>query len=209
MDIICGYLVVRRPNENFDIGSQASCLFEENPPCIGRIFYSGVSRASWFELDEHYFDKSLPRELVEIRQRIEDFNQPDLDVSLTRDLGEAIRILNYSNSIQNRYEIIALYSEKLEKNKGSMVADVEIDWIGRDVYYSGYGSQIREGIFVNPTLFSEFLEEINDSGLFDSIDLADEYTSRYRSVCDEFGLELMGKNEHELRDVIRVGRVVC
>lgn len=207
---ICGFLVVRKPDQNFDKVSVSPYFLPGLPPCIKGVCYSGISRVPWYELEENYYAGTLPQELIEFREELNEVNQPDLDLKLIKDFDKARKVLEYSNTVQDRYEIAVLYSEKLSKIKGSLEVDVDmdIDWLGIDIYYSGYGSQLKEGIFNKAILFNDFIEKINSHGLFENDkSLIEAYTDRYNEVSADNNLELMHDIDFVLRDLIRVGRV--
>ena len=63
---IQGYLVLRKPNFNFDdLGRGAFLSFA---PRIDDLYYGGVDRMQWFDLDEGFYRKSLPARLVNLRE---------------------------------------------------------------------------------------------------------------------------------------------
>lgn len=208
MPFICGFLVVRKPDQNFDEVCDSPYYLASSPPCIEGVCYSGLSRVPWFELDEHFYAGTLPKELVEIREELEKINQPYLDIKLIKDFDTARKILEYSNSIQDRYEIAVVFSDKLSKNKGSFETNLNIYWLGLDIYYSGYGSQIKEGIFNKPSLFDDFLGNLNSNGLFDNNDdVIEAYVKKYNEVAVSGNLEPMFDVDHELKDLIIIGKV--
>ncbi len=208
MKNICGFLIARKPDQNFDEASIFPYFLSNSPPCIKGICYSGVSRVPWYELDEMFYAGVLPEQLIEIRSDLIELNQPNLDVLLMKDIDAAKTVLKYSNSIQDRYEIIALFSDKLANLKDSFNTDIDMKWLGFDIYYSGYGSQIKEGVFNKGLLFSDFVDKLNSNGLFDNDKkLIEDYTERYNKVDTDNELEIMSGLSSELRDVIRVAKV--
>ena len=209
MNNICGFFVVRKPDQNFDETSISPYFLPGSPPCIKSKCYSGVSRVPWYELDEMFYAGVLPEYLTKIRNDLIELNQPNLDILLMKNIDIARAVLKFSNSIQNRYEIAALFSDNLERLKGSFNTDIDIEWLGFDIFYSGYGSQIKEGIFEKELLFSHFIDKLNSNGLFgDDNQLLESYTKSYKKIDRDNGLEIMSDLSPESRDVIRVARVI-
>lgn len=206
---ICGFMVVRKPEENFDKISLAPYYLPNLSPCINGVCYSGVSRAPWYELEENYYTGDLSNELIELRSELDEINSPNAEPKLMKDFDKAIKILEYSNTIQNRYELIVLFSDKLSKINGSIEIELHVNWLGFDIYYSGYGSQIVEGIYKKPILFNEFIKRLNINGLFNNDEgCIKDYIDKYNKVFLENDLEPMNDLDIELKDVIRIGRIV-
>jgi hypothetical protein len=55
--LVNGYLVVRKPSCNFDAKGRAG--FRKAAARIGDLFYAGMMRLPWFELDEAYYAGTL------------------------------------------------------------------------------------------------------------------------------------------------------
>ncbi|POZ49557.1 hypothetical protein [Methylovulum psychrotolerans] len=187
---ICGYFVLRKPIYNFDLKERE--FFRKEPPCIGCICYSGISRMPWFDLDddEDYYSGTLPRESIELRNEIDEQYRDFSNIELLRDLDKTKRILAFSNRHQDRNEICVAFSETLAKQKGTFISDSAIQWLGVDVFFSGYGSILEQGIFAKPDLFPEFIIRLNMNGLFDlGSDFVSSYIDEYIEVSEAHNLE--------------------
>jgi len=196
-------MVVRKPDMNFDKEGRGSFL--PYPPKIGDLYYSGVDRMPWFELDEDYFSGVLPSQLVQFRKEMRRSNQGISDLTLSSDFSKVESVLEYSNRNRALNELIALKSDALERTKGSFFCDIEIKWLGIDVYCQGYGSLIREGIFKKPDSFSSYANGLNKHGLFDINSMfIDIYTEYYIKNSKDFELEEITISEAQL-DKILVG----
>ena len=106
---VLGYLVLRRPEFNFDeLGRGA---FLPCAPKIDNLFYGGVDRMEWFDLDEDYYNESLPSRLIEIREKIFSPDNPPSDLNSCASIDDAREILSYSNKVKERNELIAISDE--------------------------------------------------------------------------------------------------
>ena len=211
MSTICGYLILRKPDQNYDEVSQSPYYLTKQAPCINGNYYSGIDRVPWFELDESYYKGILTNELIKLHNKLIEINQPDLDITVLKSYDDAINVLHYSNSIEDRYELAVVYSEKLSKLKGTIEIDLNIDWLGFDVYYSGYGSLLSEGIFRKPNFFSEYHEVLNSNGLFDvdaDLELIESYINKYNEVSRKQNLERVDDLSSQLKDIVKIGRVI-
>lgn len=208
MENICGYLVVRKPEENYEKISRAPYYLPNSPPCVKKVCYAGLDRVPWYELEESYYSGILPDEYIILRNEIYELNQPYLDIKVLNNFDKAKSILDYSNARQDRYELIAVYSEKLVEIKGEIKTPNNINWLGVDIYYSGYGSQLLEGVFKEPNLFLNFIEKINRNGLLDNdIDIIDSYGKEYNQLSLIHNLEMMNNLDISLKDIIHVGLI--
>lgn len=206
MNTVCGFVVLRKPNQNYD--KEGRGAFLSSPPCIDEICYSGIDRMPWFELDEDLYSGTLSQEFVALRDKIQKKNDDFTDIKLLTDLDEVRSILNYSNWITERNEIAVVFSEKLAEIKGTINTDMKVVWLGLDIYCPGYGSQLREGIFSKPELFSGFVKQLNPNGLFDidSPVLAD-YVQMYRELSDAHNLEPIDSKMVGQIDTIKIGKL--
>lgn len=208
MNIVCGFIVLRKPDQNYDDAHQAPFYLPGTPPCINETCYSGIVRAPWYELEEGDFKGTLSDNLVKLKSELYEINQPYLDIKLFKDIGMAKEVLEYSNSIQNRYEIASVYSDKLADMKESFETNEEISWLGYDVFCYGYGSQLLDGIFSKPNEFSDMASLLNENGLIDNTnDAIEAYLAAYNQMSSSLGLESVADLDPSLKDLLRIGRV--
>jgi hypothetical protein len=66
--LINGYLVVRKPSCGFDAKGRAG--FRKTAARIGELFYGGMMRLPWFDLDEANYNGTLPSELRDLLKQI-------------------------------------------------------------------------------------------------------------------------------------------
>ncbi len=206
MNNICGYVVLRKPMHNF-YGADRSAFFKK-PPCIGDIYYSGIDRMAWFDLDEDHYSGILPCEFIELRDEIEEKNQDFTDIKLLGDLDKTKRILEFCNRHQDRNEICVVFSENLAKQKKVVIGCSNVMWLGNDVYCHGYGSILAQGLFAKPDLFPEFIGQLNTNGLFnlDSY-ITNKYIERYIEMSKLHNLEQIDDVIDQI-DIIAVGRLI-
>lgn len=208
MDKICGCIVLRKPSENCDAESKPPFFFRPRAPQINGVYYSGIDRAAWFELDEACLSKTASDDLIEFRKQLRAENKPNLDILVTKQIDKAMDVLRFSNKKQNRYELAVVYSSRLDKQKGHIQTNEKIEWLGIEPYCYGYGSPLKEGIFKLPNLFQGYTEKLNSNGLFESIDefLAD-YLASYDLLSRDDSLENF-PHVDSLNDRLRIGRML-
>jgi hypothetical protein len=207
MNRICGYQVVRKPKCNYDeLGRGA---YSNTAPCIGETYYSGVDRMAWFDLDEDYYSGTISKKYADLRSDVEDYYTDFSGFKLLPDLEKTIKILNYSNKDIDRNEICVLYSEELALKKGVIMTDKCIDWLGSDIFVSGYGSILLLGIYSEPLAFADFLAKLNKNGLFDiELPIHKKYIARYCEVCASYNLEPVNFTSTRFMSTIAVGRLI-
>jgi hypothetical protein len=202
---VCGFVILRKPIFNYDEGGRGA--FSSRAPHIGDMYYAGIDRMPWFELHEDYYKGTLPNELISLRQELLHSSRDFSDFKLIQDVSKAIQLLEYSNKDKQINELTAVFSDIMEKSKGTIDYVIDIDWIGVDIYCHGYGSLIREGIFANPCLFSEYLGNLNRDGLFDlDSGRIDSYVHTYIELAPANNLEPIDEAKEYL-DRIVLGRM--
>jgi hypothetical protein len=207
MNRICGYHVVRKPRYNYD--EQGRGAYSIIAPCIGDIYYSGVDRMAWFDLDEDYYSGVIPQEYADLRNDVEDAYTDFSSIMLLPNLEKTIKILDYSNRGIDRNEICVLYSEELVLKKGVIITDNCIDWLGSDIFVSGFGSILLLGVYNKPQAFPGFLAKLNKNGLFDiEPDIDKKYITRYREACASYNLEPVDFAPTGFMSTIAVGRLI-
>ncbi|WP_444923580.1 hypothetical protein ACJJH9_18045 [Microbulbifer sp. DLAB2-AF] len=193
--IFSGYLVLRKPEFNFDeLGRGA---FLPYAPKVGCLYYGGVDRMQWFDIDEDYYSKKLPPNLLELRNEIFSSGRAIGGIRLCSSLEEAEKLLAYSNKEIVRNELVKIYcgsfssiKNELGQNKGNSI-------VGCDMYCDGYGSLIRAGIYTNPEIFNVYSSKLNKNGIFDfDENLMNEYVSSYRHAAQNNLVEEMVGSIH-------------
>jgi hypothetical protein len=160
----------------------------------------------WFDLSEDFYNKTLPIELMSIREAYI-IHPPGTDLKVCRHLAQARILLDYSNQKAVKNELLAVNSDRLSQILKPLEHNLEIEWLGIDPYCGGYGSLLREGLFKAPDAFADYRSLINSHGLFDldSPDLA-RYVRAYLELTSSANLEPMD-NVIEDMDQVRLGRI--
>lgn len=185
---VCGFLVVRKPDMNFD--EQARGAFSSEVPKIKDLVYSGMDRMPWFDLDEDYYLEKLPQDQLEYRNKIRSTNLNSSGIKLCLDIDITKKILAYSNQLSDRNEIIALYADELCNDRSAIKVDEKMQFLGVDLYCPGFGSMIREGLFKSPNAFSRFADSFTEFGLLPPELNADQkYLGLYNELSEIERLE--------------------
>ena len=173
-----GFLVVRLPSLNFDVLQRGA--YSGEVPCRENIYYGGVERMPWFDIDEAFYEKTLPNNLSIIRHEImsgANFG----GISLCRDLQSAIKLLEYSNSNKFQNELITVYADELIEIAPPIdIHGKEVRRLGYDLAIWNEWSILREGCFSAKGHFNEFFQKINANGLLDSQAECQHYETQYR-----------------------------
>ena len=187
--MVAGFLVVRLPDQNFDREGRGA--FSAIAPKIGNIFYGGIDRMPWFDLDEDYYAKTLPGDLLEIRKCLSEDGRDFTGIELCYDLQMANKVLEWSNREVTRNEVIAVRSQKLvELKKKSLALDsAEIDWLGFDFVSLGHWSLLAGGMFTSPSYFLRWQEYLNEHGLISNESIMREFASDYSAAAKKNGVE--------------------
>ncbi|HAF16533.1 MAG TPA: hypothetical protein DCK93_13015 [Blastocatellia bacterium] len=202
-----GFLVVRLPHLNRDQAGRG--VYPAQPPVLGTIHYGGIDRMPWFDIDEELYAGVLPANIGQARQLIEEDNNDDFTgIKLCKDLDTAFTLLEYSNRLEAANEVIVIRSEKLTQIKGAIDFDMsKVSWIGYDVVVLGDLSLLREGLFTLPASFPRWEERLNESGLFSSRALFDEYVAAYKAVSVKGAIEQLPDDTAYGIDMVEIGRL--
>jgi hypothetical protein len=208
MNEITGLLVVRLPAHNFDREGRGAFLAVA--PKIGNIFYGGIDRMPWFDLDEDYYAKTLPGDLLEIRKSLSEGSRDFTGIELCYDLQMASKVLEWSNREVTRNEVIAVRSQKLvELKKKSLALDSEeIDWLGFDFVSLGHWSLLAGGMFTSPSYFLRWQAYLNEHGLMSNENILREFASDYSAAAKKNGVEPIPEEVYGL-EAIEIGRIVA
>jgi hypothetical protein len=185
---ICGFLVVRRPEENFDADGRGA--FTSNPPRMFNYFYGGIDRMAWFDAEEDCFTDAAPPSICKLLRQIRQDNANFTGIDLCRDYTVATALLEYSNRLEQRNEIIAVYSDALMNIQGLLApfATPRLVPLGYDVVAIGGWSLLRDGLFVAPSYFERWLPSLTPHGLLDQVDVA-EFLHAYGTAAESGAVE--------------------
>ncbi len=208
---INGFMVVRTPALNWDAAGRGA--FSRYAWCLDGIYYGGIDRMPWFEIDDQFYAGTLPEPIKHKRQRIEDFNYHDLSgIPICPDLDMVVSLLHYSNSVYPANELIAIRSDGLTPFKGVVTYDpAKVEWLGYDVVALGEQSLLHDGLFAVPGAFGDWRTRINRFGLLPTLDLVEPFTAAYRAAMEreevEDFVEQPDLYEHTV-PAIQIGRVL-
>jgi hypothetical protein len=198
---INGFLVVRLPQLNYLPGHLV--------PCVGDTCYSGVDRLSWVDVfDEDFYANRCPVAIGALAHTIKTANFDFTGIDLCQNISVAAKLLQYSNRISGRNELIAVNSLSLCPLKGVIEVDLQVDWLGYDFIRLGEWSIIAGGMFMHPSYYSNWFTRINKHGLFDDDSLLPDYLLAYEEAVTKNQSEPLGPASSSLGTVaIEVGRV--
>jgi hypothetical protein len=206
MDVnICGFLVARLPKCNYD--EQGRGAFPAIAPHLDDVYYGGMFRMPWFEIEEDYYAKTLNSRVAEMWQLLKTTNQDFSGFEMCRDIETAKCLLEYSNQKVPRNELIAVRSKALSNIKGEFnFDDARIDWFGFDIVSLGHWSLLRDGLFMAPSYFAKWTSYLNKNGVFEDSSVAQEYANDYNLAAEKRGVEELPPSVYGI-DAIEIGRV--
>ena len=155
MQKICGFVVVRQPEWT------ATDLLRRNPK-IGEKEYHGVDRLRWEDFEVAYYDRRLPDALLPVWHDLDRGNSDFSGVKVLKSFGQARKVLDFSGE---KSEIIAIWSAELADIKGTIDADVALEYLGVDCFALGEWSILASGVFRQPEQFPETAAQLNRWGL--------------------------------------------
>ena len=202
---INGFIVVRLPPMNKDLEGRGA--YPAIAPCMGNLYYGGVDRMPWFEIDELFYKGILPDNINQARKIIHGMNRDLSGIDLCGDFELAVRLLHYSNSVYNYNELIAIRSEKLADFKSTVTLDASlVKWLGYDIVVIGEQSLLCDGLFTAPLAFQGWEKELNEYGLFRSSDVNESYVEAYNNAVKQEDVEPLG-DEYEVA-TIEIGSII-
>lgn len=203
---ICGFLVVRCPEHNFDADGRG--IFPKTPPKLGETLYGGIFRMPWFDIEEDYYAGRLAGSVSTLWDDVRSAAQDFSGFEICQSLSTAERLLEYSNRETMRNELIAVRSAVLANLKGRAdVGRCEFNWMGNDIVAIGHWSLLKEGLFVAPSYFQRWTEFLNEDGLLDSSVSAEEYYVDYCRAAERNAVEELPPRVYGI-DAVSVGRLI-
>lgn len=202
-----GYIIFRRPEHSYDLRGKAG-----SPRTALRAFdriYAGVDRMPWFDFHELHYQSKLPPDHEIIWQRLQEQRLPMLlDLTAVDSHAAAEGILHSLGENQALNEICCVSARPFQKVvRTKENASSEITWLGGDIFVSGYGSALAQGLYIRPDLFEEFSTRLTVNGLLpDDADILSHYRRAYTERMNAHNLEIMPQND-SLWYVVKVGRV--
>jgi hypothetical protein len=201
-----GFLVVRRIGMDRDPGGRA--FYPAQASCIGALCYGGIDRMPWFDLDEEFYNGTLPASVKPLREALD---RPDGDLTglrLCQDLSAARSLLEFNDHSRQVNELIAVHSDKLAEIKGTLDFDGAKGLpLGFDIVSLGNWSLIREGLFRSPSFFHKWKHVVNEFGLLHAPAAAHEYVGLYETAALAGEVEELPGSLYGI-DVIEVKKVL-
>jgi len=148
------------------------------------VSYRGVDRDPWWNLDELFYADLLDAELTALRQAIERSALEGFSPGVCDSLDVALRVQALSATRPLKDEIIRIASvvEAVDEAAG---------FLGYDCYVDGFGSPLRLGIFSATTAFTDYEDQLNEHGLFPSLDALHDYVEAYCERCEQADVEVI------------------
>jgi hypothetical protein len=204
----CGYQVLRKPHWNYD--QLARGAFDAQPRQVGGLYYGGLDRMGWFDLDEHLHTGDLPSKYVSFRESLNDENRDFTGLYVCKSYKATAEVLSYIKSVDgDRNEIVSIYSELLEQIKGESAIHEhpDVQLLGYDFVVVGGWSLLYDGLFLEPNHFAHGIPMLNLQGLFsERLDLDDYF--RFYNDAALLGLVEPMPTGNELVDAVAVHRVL-
>lgn len=161
-----------------------------------------------FDLEDSFYAGKLPDEFLKVREKVNEQKLHFADHVLVKKLDLARRVLEFSNRDNNHNEIISIYADRFAKYIEPWKLPENSMNLGVDVYQDGFGSLIREGVFNRPDLFSRFVGELNENGIFqDDKNFLEGYCYFYRATQEKHDIENFPFDELPV-DIIHVYRMI-
>ena len=150
--------------------------------------YKGIDRAPWKCVDDLYYAKKLPSDLLRIREN--SFKNYVGNLSFgTVTKEDAITLLSICEQNGSGGQVIEVVEVSAERGEPIHVEAENARLLGIDGYVDGYGSIVRLGIFEKAEPFRVFHDSINENGLFQNIDAMKRYSKLYADIGAREGLE--------------------
>jgi hypothetical protein len=202
-----GYIIFRRPEHSYDLHGKAGC-----PRTALRAFdriYAGVDRMPWFDFDELHYQSKLPPDQEMIWQRLREqrlATLPDLTAVDSHAAADGIlQSLGESRTLNEICCVSARPFQKIVRAKENTLP--QTTWLGVDIYVSGYGSALAQGLYIRPDLFEGSSTCLTVDGLLpDDADILSHYRRAYTERMNTHNLEIMPQND-SLWYAVKVGRV--
>ena len=181
MPQVCGFMVVRLPQY----------VLYGNPPermaaMDGKV-YRGVDRLPWHLFDEMEAEYSIKRDLA---NKAEHSTLGCGLIHITEDLDLAKEFLALTGA---KNEIIAVYSDRLDRMGGSFGCDEPMELMGYEAFALREWSPHYLGVFLVPDAFPEFVPALNRNGLFDTENLCAPLAARYQELAEGGVVEPLGE----------------
>jgi hypothetical protein len=172
--IINGFIAVRLPHLNYLVPGR------DVIPCLDGLYYAGMDRQRWVDLfDEDYYAKRTPQEIAPLASALYATTADFSGLALCQDAQLAWQLLDYCNRGSMNNELIAVRSQSLDGMKGAIETNVNVEWLGFDVFALGEWSLLKEGVFMYPQHYSAWVPRLNQFGLFDDSSWLEEFVSAY------------------------------
>lgn len=169
MTLLCGFLVVRLPEFAFHE------YHRKTPELDGRI-YRGVDRLPWDWGDVPDPRKSTMRALA---KKVERHFFGEIVMDTSPDFPVAREFLSHD---PKRNEIVAVHSASLPLIGPEFDIAGRLEFLGYELFAPGEWSPHEAGIFRKPSHFKEFVDVLNENGLFDTDDLCAPLAARYQEL---------------------------
>ncbi|WP_314004464.1 hypothetical protein [Xanthocytophaga flava] len=181
MEIIAGYMMVRKPFYNFMSSYRTNTEFVLEP--VDSIYYQGFQRMEWYDVDTYFLEKRLPEKFMAKYEEIIKSEYFNLFVDLARTEEDVFLFMNLDEEIPVKNEVIVLSSPTLNAiYSGVFVSEDLVEWLGYDIWTLGGWSLIRHAIFENRQLCLLENNPVNEFGLFDTSESMAQFVQEYNAL---------------------------
>lgn len=200
MDIISGYIIVRKP--------QYENVYIDGPSLqpLTEIYYNGLQRSQWFDIGTKFYDGTLTGSLLE-KYKVLTSSNDTLFIDLTQNIEDAKAFLACEDEILKTTEIIAISSPSINEIRGTLsVPTGQINWLGYDFFLFGGLSLIRHAIFENRQLSLLTHISLNKYGLAPDTSQFEDFIEAYEKLSESNLVEPLTNLSYV--EPIRIGRLI-
>jgi hypothetical protein len=127
-------------------------------------------------------------------------------LELSKDITTTQKLLEYSNRGVEQSEILGIICPLFDE-ADVVIDDKKMSFRGYDVVGEHGGARIDLGVLFKPYLFSRFVNEINEHGLFNSKSVCLDYIAYYRNIVAEtqgHQIEDCGAEEGDIIEIAEI-----
>lgn len=197
------FSVLYLPEYNFN--------FENKIYCVNNTLYHGFDRYQCEQLFLGVNMDNLPSEMKLICDEIEETRKIGLWEGcyyVTPSIDKAIQACDYSNSKENKHEVVAFESESINYLLGEQRdINFDFDFLGYDINAEG-DSLVLNSFFNETEIFKEELSLMNKFGLLDNEEHANTLLNKYISIQKYENVEEINLEE-DMIEFVKIYRLVA
>lgn len=152
--------------------------------------YKGVDRGPWRQIEDIYYQEGHRGWKQWYRDHVLNAFSEKIGVPMvTEDSLTSLAAIVASSNLLSTVELI--YVDDGEDRSGPSIN--HSIFYGYDMYFSGYGSPIVEGINRRKKIFNRSYISFNEFGLLPSIEMCEKYMELYKSLEKSENLEIFSE----------------